>query len=950
MVNFVILLECFAICLIFVALLLLLNGDGAREQKLLICIMAGSLVQNVGYLLELTATAVEAAVAAVTVENVGSTFVPLCYCWFIYTYCYAAPPKRLLRVLAAINFLAVPVVFFNWNGLFYSQFQWLTTAGGFHYIRITYGPLYMFFTVTRIIIPYILCFATLVRAIRQRSDQQVNRQYTTILVISTLPVAVLVAYVFKLAAVFDFTPVTLAIAMSMVVIVVWSRRNYDFRHLAAEKVLESLGDGVIALDDHDRLISYNQAAAHIFTSLPAHKLGENIRVVEDFREEMLHENIPWSFSINGQHYESHSKQITDDTGRKQGCVILVLDMTDIKAYINEIKRVRQQAERANVAKSEFLANMSHEIRTPMNAIIGLNDIIMEECADPQIYAHAKDVQSAAKNLLAIINDILDLSKVEAGKMELVYADYHLKTVVDEVVSMMDMAASKRGLILKYKCDDTIPCCYLGDEGRIKQVLINILNNAIKFTKEGYVRASVSGAPGKGEDEELITFRVEDTGCGIREEDLSKIFEDFRQVDAKRNRSVEGTGLGLAIVKHLVELMGGTIGVESVYGKGTTVSITIPQKITDRRTIKELPELPQAKQEQAEAFTAPGVKVLIVDDNLINRKVARGFLKCYGLNLTEAESGPEAIELVRNNRYDIIFMDHMMPVMDGIEAAEIIRRDCGENGAAPAIIALTANAMEGMQEQFLRRGFQDFIAKPLDRRELGQLLARWIPEDRRQAGEGSGGSADLGAFRIEGIDTAAAARYYSGDETGFAELLELYYLDGQQKKTLLRELSASSDLPRYCVEVHGLKSASANIGAMHVSELARGQEQAANQGDAERIAREFPSLLDAYETLLDNIGLFLDQRRQNIPQEELLPSLSLPELREQASAALDALENFRSRECAGMVEAMLRHVLPQDAVKRLREIQEQLLLYEDDHAEELLRQLLSELDKEEETNV
>lgn len=293
---------------------------------------------------------------------------------------------------------------------------------------------------------------------------------------------------------------------------------------------------------------------------------------------------------------------------------------------------------------------------------------------------------------------------------------------------------------------------------------------------------------------------------------------------------------------------------------------------------------------------------------------------------------------------------MMPVMDGIEAAEIIRRDCGENGAAPAIIALTANAMEGMQEQFLRRGFQDFIAKPLDRRELGQLLARWIPEDRRQAGEGSGRSADLGAFRIEGIDTAAAARYYSGDETGFAELLELYYLDGQQKKALLRELSGSSDLPRYCVEVHGLKSASANIGAMRVSELARGQEQAASQGDAERIAREFPSLLDAYETLLANIGLFLDRRRQNTPQEELLPSLSLPELREQTSAALDALENFRSRECAGMVETMLRHVLPRDAVKRLREIQEQLLLYEDDHAEELLRQLLSELDKEEETNV
>ena len=427
MVNFVIALECFSICLTLVALILLLNGDGAREQKLLIFIMCGSLVQNVGYLLELTAPTLEAAVTAVTVENVGSAFVPLCYCWFTYTYCYAPPPKRLLRALGMVNFFVLPTVLFNWNGLFYQDFQWLSTADGFHYISISYGPLYVLFTATRIVIPYILSLYTLIRAVRLRLDQQVSRQYWSILGISVLPVLALIAYVCKFIAVIDLTPVTLAFAMSLVVIVVWSRRNFDFRYLAAEKVLESLGDGVIALDDHDRLVSYNRAAAHIFTSLPCHKLGESVRVLEDFREEMLNEDIPWSFSINGQHYECHSKRIVDENGRKQGCVILVLDMTDIKAYINEIKRVRQQAEKANIAKSEFLANMSHEIRTPMNAIIGLNAIIMAECGDSPIYAHAKDVQSAAKNLLAIINDILDLSKVEAGKMELVYTDLLLKT-------------------------------------------------------------------------------------------------------------------------------------------------------------------------------------------------------------------------------------------------------------------------------------------------------------------------------------------------------------------------------------------------------------------------------------------------------------------------------------------------------------------------------------------
>lgn len=948
MVDFVIGLECFGICLTMVALFLLLNGDGAKEQKLLILILCGSVVQNVGYLLELTAQTVEAAMTAVIVENVGSAFVPLCYCWFIYIYCYIVPPKKLLRVLSAISFFALPSVFFNWYGLFYKEVQWVADANGFHHVSITYGPLYIFFMFSRIIIPYTLCICTLIRAIRERSDQQVNRQYWTILGISTVPVIVLAAYVCKFVEVFDFTPVTVTISMALVVIVVWSRRNYDFRHLAAAKVLESLGDGVIVLDDHDRLVSYNSAAAKIFTRLPAHRLGENIRVVEDFREEMLNEDTPQSFSIDEQHYESHNKRIVDESGKIQGCVILILDMTDTETYINEIKRVRHQAEKASIAKSEFLANMSHEIRTPMNAIIGLNDIIMEECGDTEIYAHAKDVQSAAKSLLAIINDILDLSKVEAGKMELVYVDYYIKVMADEIIGMMDMAASQRGLILKYECDETIPCRYKGDDGRIKQILINIISNAIKFTKKGYVRVYITGKPGRDADEEMLIFHVEDTGCGIQEKDLGKIFEDFRQVDSKKNRSAEGTGLGLAIVKQLVELMGGTIGVESTYGKGTTVTIMIPQKIVDVRPVSEMPEIPQSEQKMTDIFTAPGVKVLIVDDNVINRKVARGFLKNYAFDLTEAGSGPEAIELVRSVRYDIIFMDHMMPGMDGIETAEIIRKDCGENGITPVMVALTANAMEGMREHFLECGFQDFIAKPLDRKELNQLLLRWVPEKYRQreSGEGESNPLDPSDFRIDGVDMEVAMKYYSGDEEGFVDLLELYFMDGKQKIKLLQEL-VESDILRYQIEVHGLKSASANIGAMNVSSMARAQENAAVQGDREFISDQFPALLAEYETLLANIGQFLEQRRQEAARKEKLPCPPIRELREQTAAALEELKHFRSQECSERVEKILLYELPKDMEERLLQIREQLKLYEDDNAEELLDQLLHILEEEEE---
>ena len=442
--------------------------------------------------------------------------------------------------------------------------------------------------------------------------------------------------------------------------------------------------------------------------------------------------------------------------------------------------------------------------------------------------------------------------------------------------------------------------------------------------------------------------MEDTGRGIKEEDLPNIFEDFRQLDSKKNRSVEGTGLGLAIVRHLVELMGGTIHVDSIYGKGTTFTITLPQKIADSRPVSEMPDIPRPEQKVTDTFTAPGVKVLIVDDNVINRKVARSFLKSYSFDLTEAENGPQAIELVRTGWYDIIFMDHMMPDMDGVEAAEIIRMDCGENGAAPVMIALTANAMEGMREYFLEHGFQDFIAKPLDRKALNRLLLRWVPEKYRQAekAEEEAKPLDPAAIRIDGVDMDSATKYYSGDEEGFVELLDLYCIDGKRKTELLCEL-VESDILRYQIEVHGLKSASANIGAMKVSALARAQENAAAQGDRELIDSQFPVLLAEYETLLENIGQFLERRRQEDGRKEKLPGLTIQKLREETEAALEELKHFRSQKCAERVDMMLAHESPEDVEARLLEIREQLRLYEDDNAEDLLSQLLDILEREEE---
>ncbi len=725
-------LQIIAICTIFFALVLLLNGDGSREQKLMEYFLVGVLIQNFGYLFEVTAPTMEAALVAVKMQYLGSLVMPICYCYFVFMYCFEEAPIKLLKFLAVIDAgLLVMVLTCDHHSIFYKQVEWQTTPQGHSYLYLVYGPGYVVFMVCAILIPYVMSLYALIRASARKGEDMIDRKYSLILALSVLPVLALYAYVTKLTRAYDFTPMVTGVVLSCVVILVWSRKVYDFGSLASGTLLNSMSDGVIALDEKKRVVNYNPAAAAIFQELNSHAIGRSAADIANFPKIAEGEEGQSEFSLGDRFYQSHVEHISDRFDVMKGYVVVVLDMTEMRNRIEEIKQVRIQAEQANQAKSEFLANMSHEIRTPMNAIVGLSDIIMEESKGRKVYSYACDIKSASQNLLALINDILDLSKVEAGKMELVNKEYHIKSVVDEVINMMEGAASKKGILLKCEYDMSVPCRYRGDDGRVRQILINLLNNGLKFTKEGYVKLSVSGVPGENPGTERLHMEVEDTGCGIKEEDLEKIFENFSQVDARQNRTAEGTGLGLSISRRLVELMGGSIRVESVYGEGTTFILEIVQKIVDQRSLAEVPVEIVKKEEELKLFVADDYRVLVVDDNLVNRKVAKGFLRPYGFTIDEAGSGREAVDKVSQTRYDIIFMDHMMPEMDGIEAVQIIRRDCGENGRLPVIIALTANAMEGVREMFLKEGFQDFITKPLDKKTLNEALLRWIPKQRRK---------------------------------------------------------------------------------------------------------------------------------------------------------------------------------------------------------------------------
>lgn len=625
--------------------------------------------------------------------------------------------------------------------------------------------------------------------------------------------------------------------------------------------------------------------------------------------------------------------------------VLIISFINTMKDILNIEKDKQKAVLSNQAKGKFLANMSHEIRTPINAILGMDAMILRESKDNKIKEYAMNIQNASQTLLYLINDILDFSKIESGKMEIIPVEYEFSSIIHDVVTMIMIKAKDKDLDMKVNVNPNIPYKMYGDEIRIRQILVNLLTNAVKYTQEGGITLSVTG--NIDDDFVYLRFEVEDTGIGIKEEDLSKLFERFERIEEERNRNIEGTGLGMSITMQLLKLMDSELKVESVYGEGSKFSFELKQKIINKEPIGNLEEriknLSSAYAYEV-LFIAPDAKLLVVDDNMVNRKIFISLLKETKVMIDEAASGMECLELIKDNHYDIIFLDHMMPEMDGIETLHRIKNMTGHTCINVPIIALTANAISGAKEMYLKEGFDDFLSKPIQTEKLENMIIKYLPEELINHEEITSNiktdTTDVSDFpEIDGIDWHYALsnmpdkdaldntvrNFYSTIDSE-ADYLENYWKNAGDSDEMLNE---------YRIKVHAMKSSSAYIGALMLSSMAKTLEYAAKDNKLEVVKYMTPTFLEEWRSYKDKLSMYK-------PDVQLTQIEDISNIHSRLNELKDALEEMDVDAADEIMAYLKQFEYTPDVTDLFDQLSIKVLNLETEEAVELIEQIKNQI--------
>ncbi len=625
----------------------------------------------------------------------------------------------------------------------------------------------------------------------------------------------------------------------------------------------------------------------------------------------------------------------------------------LEATTTELEQMAAAANAANKAKSEFLSSMSHEIRTPINAVLGLDEMILRETKDANIKEYASNIQSSGKVLLSLVNNVLDFSKIEAGKMEIIETDYDLSSMINDIMNMILPRAKKKNLELVVNIDPTMPYRLNGDENRIKQCVINILTNAVKYTNEGFIVLNIGWE--KRDDVSIImNISVSDTGIGMKAEDLPRLFSPFERMEEMRNRSIEGTGLGLNIVKKLLYLMDSQLNVKSEYGKGSEFSFAVTQKIVEWTAMGNFNERHKQNVEQKEyqeSFQAPTASILVVDDISVNLSVIRGLLKRTRIQIETANSGKEFIEKATKTKYDILFVDHQMPEMDGVEAYHILQENPDNACAQTPAIALTANAVSGARENYIKSGFTDYLSKPVVSEELEAMIIKYLPSDKvlhkgdegfldskeEASPENSSVSIDLSSYFYKRfkIDINDALKYCGGMDN-FLSVAENFYEMIEDQASKIKKFAEEQNIREYTVQVHALKNSARLIGAQDLSSRSLYLEKCGNEKNIDEINALTPKLVEDYLAYKPLIGAFLGKDYSNsVAKEDTRQEISQTDLNDALATLKGFVEAFDFNNADNVIAMLEEYRMPQDFKEKYEKIKHSLKAVDHDALMELL---------------
>lgn len=766
-------------------------------------------------------------------------------------------PQWVIHLLLVLNMgFYVMIATVDYHHLYYKDYWLAPSKANLNGYTLEISPAPMYYVYMAFLLAEIMTTIGIIISsyCSQRSMPNKGKIHFLMIAAMLSPMLLLSLRILKILKGDDPTPLGILLSCIFMSIAVVKYGLFDPVKNAKNYIIDNLKEAVIVTDADHRFLFLNSMADKIITSINKEqgystddKIYAFIQGSQDF------------FDWKDRHYQVE-ETVLKDNELIQGYMMTIVDVTKIIEQNHLMKRLVLQTEDANRAKTNFVSNMSHEIHTPMNSIVGITEILLRSRHSPKEQEYLLNIQSSGRVLLTIINDVLDCSKMEAGKMQLFDEPYDTCSLFHDLRISMENRIGHSGLELIYDIDQDIPCKLKGDMGRIRQVIINLVNNAIKYTEKGSVRFSVHVRQ-KNTDKVMLYYEVADTGIGIRKEDQKILFDAFQRVEMDRNRYVEGTGLGLTISQNLVNMMGGVIEVESEYGKGSRFFFTIEQTIIDPTPVSAVNyngQKDNVTEKEAEClFIAPEAHILLVDDNELNLVVAKELLKPLRMQIDTAENGLQAVKMVRGSQYDLVLMDHMMPVMDGIEAAKAIRALLEDKYQKLPIIALTANAMVDARKEFLNAGMNGFVAKPIDFARICNQLKLWLPKDlvrdvpKEEAKKLL--ADDLSDREIQPEDPQMGFSFeegvkHCGSKAALMKTIRIFYRTIDSKADKIEQCLKEGLISDYVIEIHALKSSALLIGAVPLSEAAKELEDYGKQGKTEVLEEKTPDVLTLYRDL------------------------------------------------------------------------------------------------------